>query len=162
MLATVPKQDDSLALAYYLTVSPPLASPEVLNAYFVSLCRTRITEALYFSRKYEQQTRRSLLEQLITSVLKTEAGEHRAKRAMELVNLPVDAQEEEWFDECLLHGKAKHLPGAKDTVMMRRVATGRVDHLGIELEALGGRRLEGVNWDVLKRNLSQSTSLVEG
>lgn len=80
---------------------------------------------------------------------------------MELVNLPLDAHEEDWFDECLLRGKAKHLSGAKDTVMMRRVATGRLDNLGSELEALGGRRLEGLNWDVLKRNLRRSAALVQ-
>ena len=53
-----------------------------------------------------------------------------------------------------------HLQGAKDTAMMRRVATGRLDNLGDELEALGGRRVEGLNWDDLKHNLGRSTSLI--
>ncbi|KAL1958508.1 hypothetical protein VTO42DRAFT_4372 [Malbranchea cinnamomea] len=160
VLATVPKQDDSLALAYFLTASPPLASPEVLEAYFATLCRTSVTESFYFSRQRDAKTRQTLLEQLVVSVLETDPGERRAKRAMELISLPLDEQEEAWFEECLLRGKAKNLQGAKDTAMMRRVATGRVDNLGNELEALGGRRIEGVNWDDLKQNLRQSTSLV--
>lgn len=105
-------------------------------------------------------TRQNLLEQLVISVLKTETGQNRAKRSTELISLPLDEQEEEWFEECLLRGKAKHLQGAKDVAMMRRVATGRHDELGSELEALGGRRLEGLNWDDLKLNLRRSTSVV--
>ncbi|OAX85476.1 hypothetical protein ACJ72_00155 [Emergomyces africanus] len=173
VLATHPKQqkqqqnssgendDDSLATAYYLTVSPPLASPKALNAYFALLCRTHITEAFYFTRKQPSPTsHRDLLEQLILFVLSTtKPGEARAKRAMELINLPFNAEEENWFEECLLTGKARNLPGAKDTVMMRRVATGRLQDLNSgDLETLGGRKIEGLNWDDLRKNLRASSS----
>ncbi|OJD23919.1 hypothetical protein ACJ73_04728 [Blastomyces percursus] len=153
--------DDSLATAYYLTVSPPLATPKALNAYFALLCRTHITESFYFARKTPSpSSHRDLLEQLIIFVLSTtKLGETRAKRAMELINLPFSAEEERWFEDCLLTGKARHLPGAKDTVMMRRVATGRLQDLNAGgLEALGGRKIEGLNWDDLKKNLRASSS----
>lgn len=153
VLATLPKQDDSLAMAYYLTVSPPLASPKVLHAFFALLCRTRVTESFYFTRKQNDLTRRELVEDLIVFVLSTKPSNLRANRAMDLINLPLNETEEEWFEQCLLHGKAKHLHGAKDTVMMRRVATGRLEKLNSDLEALGGRRMEGLNWDDLRRNL---------
>ncbi|KAG5287135.1 hypothetical protein I7I48_02991 [Histoplasma ohiense] len=157
--------DDSLATAYYLTVSPPLATPKALNAYFALLCRTHITESFYFSRKQPSpSSHRDLLEQLIVFVLSaTKPGETRAKSAMELINLPFNAEEERWFEDCLLTGKARHLPGAKDTVMMRRVATGRLQDLSAGgLEALGGRKIEGLNWDDLKKNLSASSSALGG
>ncbi|WEW60128.1 hypothetical protein PRK78_005613 [Emydomyces testavorans] len=141
VLSTVPKQDHSLAVAYYIAVSPPLASREVLEAYFAVLCRTGITTAFYFTRKQPDETRRELLNQLIFSVLSTKSGETRAENAMSLVNLPFNDTEVMWFEECLLSGKAKHLPGAADTAMMRRVAMGRLDNLG-KLESLGGRKIE--------------------
>ncbi|OJD13639.1 hypothetical protein AJ78_05920 [Emergomyces pasteurianus Ep9510] len=153
--------DDSLATAYYLTVSPPLASPKALNAYFALLCRTHITEAFYFTRKQPSPTsHRDLLEQLILFVLSaTKPGEVRAKRAMELINLPFNAEEETWFEGCLLTGKARNLQGAKDTVMMRRVATGRLQDLNCgDLESLGGRKIDGLNWDDLRKNLRASSS----
>ncbi|PGH16590.1 hypothetical protein AJ79_01696 [Helicocarpus griseus UAMH5409] len=159
VLAALPKQDDSLATAYYLTASPPLASPKAFNAYFALLCRTRIIESFYFARKQNDILHRELLEQLIVFVLSSKAGEARASRAMDLINLPFNVEEEEWFEECLLSGKAKHLQGAKDTVMMRRVATGQLENLSSDLEALGGRKIEGLNWDDLKKNLRPSSSL---
>ncbi|ODH49588.1 hypothetical protein GX48_04241 [Paracoccidioides brasiliensis] len=161
VLATLPpqKQDDSLATAYYLTVSPPLASPKALNAYFSLLCRTRITESFYFARKQDNALHRDLLEQLIIFVLSSKPGETRANRAMDLINLPFDQEEEKWFEECLLEGRAKHLQGVKDTVMMRRVATGQLENLSEDLEALGGRKIEGLNWDDLKKNLRPVSSL---
>ncbi|EFE30606.1 uncharacterized protein ARB_02528 [Trichophyton benhamiae CBS 112371] len=159
VLSASSKQDDGLAIAYYVTVQPPLASQKALNAYFGSLCRTGVPEAFYFLRQQPEESSSSLLEQLITFVLSTKAGELRAKRAMDLINLPFSETEEECFNDLLLRGNAKNLHGARDTVMMRRVATGRVENLDSELESLGGRRLEGLNWDDLKRNLKSTNSV---
>lgn len=69
---------------------------------------------------------------------------------MELVGLPLDEDEEQWFEHVLLHGNASTLPGAKDTVMMRRLATGRTGELNPELESLGGKKVDGLNWDDLR------------
>lgn len=152
-LTSSPKQDDSLAIAYYVTTSPPLASKKTLVAYFSTLCRTSVTEAFYFSRKRENGVRNELLVQLIKFVLSIKAGETRAKKAMDLINLPLNQVEEQWFEEYLLDGEGKHLHGAQDTVMMRRVATNRLENLDSGLGSLGGRRIEGLNWDDLKKNL---------
>ncbi|KAL1962332.1 hypothetical protein VTN77DRAFT_9823 [Rasamsonia byssochlamydoides] len=152
-LQKLPKHDDSLAIAYYLTVSPPLASEKVQQSFFETLCRTSITEAFFFSRKHEDDRRRQYLEQLVLFVHKTSAGKLRGDRAIELVNLPFDEQEEQWFEDSLLHGKASTLPGAKDTVMMRRLATGRLQNLSAEVESLGGRKVDGINWDDLRQNI---------
>ncbi|PGH19309.1 hypothetical protein AJ80_04062 [Polytolypa hystricis UAMH7299] len=162
VLSTLPKPDYSLATAYYLTVSPPLASPKTLHAYFDVLCQTRITESFYFTRKQDDNLRHELLERLIVFVHSTKAGELKANRAMDLINLPLSEVEEQWFEECLLRGKAKHLQGAMDTVMMRRIATGRLENLGHDLEALDGRRIDGLNWNDLKNNLQPGASLIGG
>jgi hypothetical protein len=155
-LSQLPRHDDSLAMAYYLTVSPPLATNKVQRAFFETLSRSSITEAFFFTRSYDDSLRQDYLTQLIEFVHKTEAGEVRSKRAMELIGLPFDDQEEEWFEDSLLRGNAKALHGAKDTVMMRRLATGKVESLFTDLESLGGKKIDGMNWDTLKQGLSHS------
>ena len=143
-------------MAYYLTVSPPLASAKVQKAFFRTLCRSSITEAFYFTRNYDDSLRQNYLTQLIEFVHSTEAGETRSKRAMELIGLPFDDQEEEWFEDCLLHGNSKGLHGAKDTVMMRRLATGKLENLSADLESLGGKKVDGLNWDILRQGIQPS------
>ena len=93
------------------------------------------------------------------SVLKSEAGKPRAERALELVGLPLDEEEESWLEDFLLTGKGSTLPGAKDTVLMRRLATGRSQNLPSEVESLSGRKVDGINWDDL-RLPGQSTSFL--
>ncbi|KAF4278049.1 hypothetical protein KXX13_007455 [Aspergillus fumigatus] len=151
-LPQLPKHDDNLAMAYYLTVTPPLASEKVQKAFFEILCRSSITEAFYFTRKRDESLRRAYLEQLIEFVLKTSPGQMRSQRAMELISLPLDNTEEEWFEEALLRGCAKTLHGAKDTAMMRRFATGKLDALSPELESLGGKKIDGLDWDALRQS----------
>ncbi|KAE8356576.1 hypothetical protein BDV28DRAFT_154583 [Aspergillus coremiiformis] len=155
-LPTLPKHDDSLIMAYYLTVSPPLASAKVQKAVFKTLCRSSITEAFYFTRNYDDSLRQNYIGQLIEFVLTTEAGEIRSKRAMELIGLPFDDQEEDWFEDSLLRGSTKGLHGAKDTIMMRRLATGKLDNLSADLESLGGKKIDGLNWDILREGIQQS------
>jgi hypothetical protein len=149
----LPKHDDTLAMVYYLTVSPPLASEMVQQSFFDTICRASITEAFYFSRKHHDNLRRQFLERLVLFVHKTSGGPLRGDRAMELVNLPFDEQEESWFEEYLLNGKASTLPGAKDTVLMRRLATGRMQNLPAEIESLGGRKIDGINWDDVRQGV---------
>ncbi|KAH8703240.1 nuclear pore complex assembly-domain-containing protein [Talaromyces proteolyticus] len=149
----LPKHDDSLAIAYYLTVSPPLASEKVQQSYFETLCRANITESFYFARKYDHDRRRQFLEQLVVFVHKTPAGQLRGSRAMELINLPFDELEESWFEECLLNGRAAALSGAKDTVLMRRLASGKMQDLPPSVESLGGRKIDGINWDDLRQSV---------
>lgn len=72
---------------------------------------------------------------------------------MELVGLPLDEDEEQWFEDVLLQGNASTLPGSKDTVMMRRLATGRLEGIAPELESLGGKKIDGLNWDDLRGSI---------
>ncbi|KAJ5220425.1 hypothetical protein N7468_009629 [Penicillium chermesinum] len=155
-LPHIPKHDDSLAIAYYLTAAPPLATEKVQRAYFETLARSGVTEAFFFTRKYDEFHRHSFFVQLIEFVLKTSPGQTRSKRAMELVGLPLDEDEEAWFQESLLRGAASHFPGAKDTLMMRCFATGKMDALAAELETLGGKKVEGLNWDDLRESVRSS------
>lgn len=74
---------------------------------------------------------------------------------MTLISLPFSPVEEEAFEQCLLHGEASDVPGGKDTVLMRRIALGRWGEVdNDELKMVGGRRVEGVNWDDLRRHLN--------
>lgn len=143
-------------MAYYLTVSPPLASEGVQRAFFQTLCRSSITEAFFFTRNYQEMLRQAYFELLVEFVHRTEAGQIRSQRAMELIGLPFDDQEEQWLEDTLLRGSAKGLHGSKDTVMMRRLATGKLTGLSPELESLGGKKIDGVNWDVLKKSMKHS------
>ncbi|KAF9891741.1 hypothetical protein FE257_003222 [Aspergillus nanangensis] len=143
ILPYLPKHDDSLVMAYYLTASPPLATEKVQKAFYATLCRASITEAFYFTRNHEESLRSRYLSQLIEFVHMTEAGPLRGQRAMELIGLPFDDQEEEWFEHTLLDGSAKPLHGAKDTVMMRRLAAGKLGNLSANLESLGGTKIDG-------------------
>lgn len=79
---------------------------------------------------------------------------------MELIGLPLDQNEEEWFEESLLHGRGRSLRGAKDTVMMRRLATGKVSDLSTDLESLSGKKVDGLNWDVLKQSMRQTQASI--
>ncbi|KAJ5115829.1 hypothetical protein N7456_000177 [Penicillium angulare] len=159
-LSQLAKHDDSLAIAYYLTAAPPLATEKVQRAFFEVLCRSNVTEAFYFSRRYDEFQRHSFFLQLVEFIHKTPAGQNRGRRAMELVGLPLDDDEEVWFEEALLRGTASALPGAKDTLMMRQLATGKVDSLATELEALGGKKVDGLNWDDLRESM-QHTQLLD-
>lgn len=118
-----------------------------------------MTEAFYFTRKYDEHHRHKFFEQLVGFVHKTGAGQTRSRRAMELVGLPLDEIEEEWFEETLLRGSASSFPGARDTVMMRRLAAGRLDGLGTELESLGGKKVDGLNWDDLRQSMRHTKSI---
>ncbi|KAG8158338.1 hypothetical protein KVR01_012099 [Diaporthe batatas] len=128
--------DYSLALAYYHAVQPVLRRPESLSLLFGALARTSLTEAFYFSRAHPEPARQLLFEQLIASVLEG-TGQDVAARASELVSLPLDGAEEQWFEEYLTNGGGRKLRKARDTVLMRRVVTGR--HTDVSDKNLGGQ-----------------------
>ena len=128
--------DYSFALAYYHAVQPVLRKSESVSLLFGALARTSLTEAFYFSRAHPKQTRQLLFEQLIASVLEG-TGQDVAARASELVSLPLDSAEEQWFEGYLTNGGGRKLRKAKDTVLMRRVVTGR--HTDVSDRNLGGQ-----------------------
>lgn len=81
---------------------------------------------------------------------------------MELIGLPFDVKEEEWFEEALLRGNCRTLNAAKDTVMMRRLAVGKLHNLSTDLESLSGRKIDGLNWDVLKQSMKHTQTVYPG
>jgi len=117
------------------------------------MCTASLTEAFYFSRSQGPLRHEQLFEQLIHSVLSSHAGDARGNRARELISLPLDEEEEGWFEAFLLEGKGHALPGARDTVMMRKVATGRVVEAVEFGRKLTGRKFDGVNWASLREGL---------
>lgn len=149
-----PDNDPSLALAYYHTISPVLTSLRPLEALFFVMCQASVTEAFYFSRRQAESTQKQLLEQLISYVLSYTRGEDRAAKSLELVNLPFSQQEEDWFEEYLGAGEGKMLHGAKDTVTMRRIGTGRFREALADVNGPNGRKIDGVNWEALRLGLA--------
>lgn len=136
------KDDYSHALAYYHTVKPVLDDPSALEHLFEAMARTSLIEAFYFARTHPEQTRKILFEQLMASVLEARGSVDTATRATELVSLPLDSAEEQWFQEFLTNGEGRKLRKAKDTVLMRRVVTGR------HADSVGDKNLGG-QWSVV-------------
>lgn len=96
-----------------------------------------------------------LLEQLVGFVHSGVSGKTRSERGVELVNLPFNEEEERWFEEYLSSGKGRTLQGAKDTVMMRRIAIGKITEAFQDKAGSNRGQLNGLNWDVLKGSLEK-------
>ena len=73
----------------------------------------------------------------------------REEKAIELVSLPFSDQEDEFIEKFLTEGKGRAFRNAEDTVMMRRIAMGRLTDV-VKDQNTRGRRANGVNWDSLK------------
>lgn len=120
-----------------------------------------IHAAFNFACTQPLNRRKPLLNRIITYALSpawssTTPVDDRSVRAATLIALPFSPAEEAVFEECLLRGEASEVPGAKDTVLMRKIAMARWGEIDQddELKAVGGRRVEGVNWDDLRRHLN--------
>ena len=144
-------------MSYYHTVSPCLTTPKIVDAFFLALSTVSVTEAFHFAREHDTGTHRRLLDHLVSHVLSSSDGEQRALRGIELVNLPFSEEEEEWFEDCLTAGKCRSSHGAKDTLMMRRMAMGRFAAALEDPKAPIGRKVDGINWTVLKDALKNGT-----
>ena len=143
-----PKCDNALAMAFYLAVRPPLTHDAALGAYMQLLAATNITEAYNFAKQHPQH--KSLFEQLVLSVFSMKPSEDRASAAVQLIGLPFDEDEEKWFENILLHGEASKLPGAKDSVLARRLAYGRPVHGNDAVARYKGTKIDGVNWEDIR------------
>ena len=117
------------------------------------MCHASITETFYFLRCEDEFTQRHLFERMISFVYGSSGGEVRASRAIELVGLPFNPVEEGWYEDFLTEGKGKTLFGAKDALVMRRIATGRAQD-AVELgRSTKGRKIDGLNWEELVSGL---------
>jgi Nuclear pore complex assembly len=152
-----PKVDNSFATAYYLTVLPPLDHQKTLNAFFSFLCDTNIIHAYHFCQVRASSERRTLFEQLIFAAISSKAGQ-TVPRAETLIGLPFNDMETLWFEDFLLHGKGSSLIGAKDSVVMRRIATGR-DYADLQsLQRFRGQKIDGINWGDIRTNFQQGNN----
>ncbi|PSN62680.1 hypothetical protein BS50DRAFT_501897 [Corynespora cassiicola Philippines] len=165
MLALLKKVEDDpgkpseeiLPLAYYNCAKPPLVGETVKKDFVKYMADRNVTETYYWIRARPEYEHKALLEILIEETLERrhwrgqdeEVEYSREDKAMELVSLPFDEDEEKWIESFLTEGKGRNFKGAADTVLMRKIATGRLQEVAKDTSR-GGKRLDGVNWDVLR------------
>ena len=165
-------ETDVLPLAYFNCVKPPLASDAVRQSFVRYLTVRNVTEAYYWVRTRPEHEQKALLEALVEQVLDLRAWggadaervDHlysREERAVELVGLPFSEQEEEWVEEYLTTGKGRVLRGAEDTVLMRKIATGKLNSF-VSGKARSGKQHNGVDWNILKAGVKKGLGPREG
>lgn len=154
-------EDDILPLAYYNCVKPPLEDQKVRNEFAKYLSLRNVTETYCWIRDRPEYEHKPLLEILIEQTLEhsnwSGVGEKdsypRSDKAVEFVSLPFSEEEEEFVEKFLTEGKGRNFQGAQDTVLMRRVAMGRLADVANDHDTRG-RRVDGVTWDLLKDGIS--------
>ncbi|EXJ60337.1 hypothetical protein A1O7_04489 [Cladophialophora yegresii CBS 114405] len=149
-----PRCDPALATAYFVSVAPPLADKKTMDTYFDLVMSNNLVEAYYFAQKQQQSRHKVLFERLVVSIHQEKPSHSRAEKAALLVGLPLTAQEDSWLEECLLHGAASNLPGAKDSLMARSIAVGRSMGDKSPLNRLKGDSVAGVNWDTVRAGIT--------
>ena len=113
-----------------------------------------VTDAFYFARRQTDENRKELLERLVSSVLSAAPGPETANRSVELVNLPLSAEEEQWLEGYLSDGKGKGFQSARATLTMRRIATARYQDALADWKGPAGRKINGLNWEALRLGLA--------
>lgn len=121
----------------------------------MAIARASVTEAYFFCQGQTEVSHLHLFEGLIGIVLSGSLNETTATRAIELVNLPFNAEEERWFETYLVSGEGRSLKRAKDSLMMRRIATGRFTE-ALSLPELRSNNIGGLSWEMMQ------TGLLEG
>jgi hypothetical protein len=140
--------DLTLPLAYYHTVQPTLTSSQALESLFSAIGRNSVTEAFYFARGQPEHAQRHMFEMLIALVLNNSSRETVADRSVELVNLPLTLEEEAWFEDYLLRGEGRSIRKSKDTLMMRKIGTGKFAD-SLSLKGGNTRGIGGLDWGIL-------------
>lgn len=140
--------DLSLPLAYYHTVQPTLTNQQAIEGLFSAMARTSVTEAFYFSRGQPGYGRRHMFEMLIALVLKNSPKDTIADRSIELVNLPLTQEEDQWFEEYLTQGEGRSIRKAQDTLMIRRIGTGKFTE-SVSAGQINGRAMSGLDWHTI-------------
>ncbi|PHH54888.1 Protein ELYS [Ceratocystis fimbriata CBS 114723] len=141
-----PNADYALVLNYFTTVQPVVKSSRALDLLLTAMARTSVSQALGYSRTYSGPTRKLLFGKLISAVLGADGSKADAASAAELVSAVLDADEEQWFEQYLTHGDGKALKKARDTIVMRKLVTGRYQEAVAErgVSSQWGGVLEGV------------------
>lgn len=141
-----PKCDKSQAMAYYLTVQPPLQDRNTLDAYFDLLVNTDVTGAYNFSRQHPDHER--LFERMVTTVQSVEPGEAREAAAVQMVGLPFTDEEVMWLDTIALDGTTK-IPEIRDSLAMQQTAKGQP--MSKAMQRYQGNKIDGVDWQDLRK-----------
>ncbi|PTB69065.1 hypothetical protein BBK36DRAFT_1113432 [Trichoderma citrinoviride] len=132
--------DYDLALSYYHTVQPVLKTSRALELIFGAIAQTNVTEALLYSRTFPEHTREQLFRQMVAETLGSKSAQ-----ADELAFLPFDSTEEEWFEEYLSTGDGRNLKKAKDTLLVRKIASDRFGEIRTQrTSSQWGPVLEGI------------------
>ena len=131
----------------------------MLETYFSILCRLSVTGSFFLYSKQSAPTNSRLFERLIDLVLSNPEDIDRSSQSVELINLPLSQDEESWLSDHLTEGKGRNLPGAKDTLMMRSITTGRLSKFSDESKGFTGRTVGGINWATVKEGMQQSSML---
>ncbi|KAF2001045.1 hypothetical protein P154DRAFT_522037 [Amniculicola lignicola CBS 123094] len=149
-------QEYILPMAYYNCAKPPLANKEAMTEFVKYMSDRSVTETFYWIRGRAQHEQPLLFEILVSTTFqrvgpndRTNEAYKREDRAVELVSLPWNEDEETWLETYLLEGEGRNFHGARETVMMRRLATGKWGE-AVGDHALRGKNKESLNWEVLK------------
>ncbi|KAF2241968.1 hypothetical protein BU26DRAFT_162416 [Trematosphaeria pertusa] len=153
---------DILPLAYYNCAKPPLVGEHVQTEFARYMAARNVTEAYYWIRTRPEHEHHALLEVMVDQTLqRRDRADYDAHelypaedRVMELVGLPFSEEEDEWIEKFLTEGKGRTFRQAEDTVVMRRIATGRVRDVARE-KGHKGRKYEGVNWEILRDGMAK-------
>lgn len=151
------EQDEVLPLAYYNCVKPPLEDQKVRDEFARYLSARNVTETYFWIQTRPDHEQKPLLEILLEQTLEKSVwnngvGEEaytREDKAMELVSLPFSDEEETFIEDFLIKGRGRTFRNAEDTVMMRRIAMGRLSDVAAD-QSTRGQRVGGVDWDSLK------------
>jgi hypothetical protein len=141
-------KDITLPLAYYHTARPSLTNEKSIEYLFTSIAKASVTEAFYFAREQSMWSQRHMLEMLIALVLQNSPPDQIADRATELVGLPLSEEESAWFEEYLTRGDGASLRKAKDTLLMRKIGTGKFDE-AVKLKGVNSKSAGGLEWNSL-------------
>ncbi|KAI8939763.1 hypothetical protein NX059_003506 [Plenodomus lindquistii] len=154
-------EDDVLPLAYYNCVKPPLDDDKVRVEFAKYLAARNVTETYWWIHTRPECEHKALLEILVEQTLERNAYSSdeeekyaRADKAVELVSLPLSDEEDEFIEKFLTEGKGRTYAGSHDTVMMRRIATGRLTQ-AVGEGNLRGTRKEGVSWEILRDGMKK-------
>ncbi|TFB06529.1 Protein ELYS [Trichoderma ghanense] len=136
--------DYDLALSYFHTVQPVLKTSRALELIFGAIAQTTVTEALLYSRTYPEHTREQLFRQMVAETLGS-----KSDQADELAFLPFDSTEEAWFEEYLSTGEGRNLKKAKDTLLVRKIASDRFGEIRTQrTSSQWGPVLEGIKMGI--------------
>ncbi|KAL7817471.1 nuclear pore complex assembly domain-containing protein [Trichoderma aethiopicum] len=136
--------DYDLALAYFHTVQPVLKTSKALELIFGAIAQTNVTEALLYSRTYPEHIREQLFRQMVAETLG-----NKSDQADELAFLPFDSVEEAWFEEYLSTGDGRNLKKAKDTLLVRKIASDRFGEIRTQrTSSQWGPVLEGIKMGI--------------